>query len=396
MIGKASLIELSRTTKKNVVVTTMSSERVATRAILDLDDAIIIVINPHINPSKIPFQVSAGNNGMDSDRVPCLGRYIKDVIVPFKSGDSKNPLQQFDKIWCDTATNTTFAARKDDTVYVMVSFRKIEDYGQVFDRLAKRWQRPITRADRDEDAKTMQELAGRDRSAFMKFSSENANTYISDIQNKDRESIEEIGTLQALLAEHMKMHRQLTEILDRFNIEDFKRQIQDKAIAQFDAVMKMDKVRSMHVADDGRIIITTNSIYCKDPRTKKVHDLGKFLIELNLLTPKYDPKKSIKIKNLSYHVEAFGGMSMSAPHIYEDGHMCHGNLSEIVIGHYAERDVLALVEDVFAFMETVNVEDAAGKEIVKWPVVGEDAVAPTGKTVEHDATDDELVMALQQ
>lgn len=132
---------------------------------------------------------------------------------------------------------------------------------------------------------------------------------------------------------------------------------------EFDKLLAVPKVRDVQVAD-GVVKVFTDTLYCVDPRSGKRHEIGAFRIEI--LTT--GANGGVRWYNLTRRVDGYKNGQM-APHIWSEGSACLGTTAEIfpeLIGNY-EFAAAAMVAIQFA--ESVNTDDAAGKYIVRWPVV---------------------------
>ena len=381
-------LDMVETFDKHVLIVTTTSQKTVASTIPD--SFICVCLNPDVMPGIKPQFIATAEEG-DGDRVPCLGSYCSKILTPRKTS-----IHQFskyfglDRLWVDEATGVAYASRKDNFIYIMVVFRNYGEYEAVFRRIVQKWKGRIST--KTEDRGLLKLTVECDRSKFIDQSASGANAYIEEIEEKLTEVMETTKKLQQELVDALKMQRQLHEIVSAFDRDKYNAEQRQKAEDRFRQVMLMPKIKSMYVEDDGKLTILTHSIHCMDPRTKKLHDIGKLMVTLNMLTSSYSSKGNVVVKNLSHMVEGYGGHAMVAPHIYEDGHMCHGSLLSMITQHYAERDVYAIMQDLFAFFESVNVDDPAGKEISKWPVVGE--VHPDTDT-EVDPTDNELIANLK-
>lgn len=129
---------------------------------------------------------------------------------------------------------------------------------------------------------------------------------------------------------------------------------------EFDKLLTIEKIHDVSVTN-GIINIYTNSLQCLDPRTGILHQIGKFRIEL------FTEKGYVRWHNLSQKIDGYRA-KMNAPHVFPDGKACLGNIEEIIpdlMGNY-EYSALAMV--AIQFIESVNVDDSAGKYIDRWPV----------------------------
>lgn len=127
---------------------------------------------------------------------------------------------------------------------------------------------------------------------------------------------------------------------------------------EFDKLISLPKVIDVNVTDKS-IQVLTDILYCADPRTGKVHEIGEFRIEIY-------PAGKIRWFNLTRRIDG-NKSDMHAPHVFPDGKACLGNAEEVLpelIANY-EFSVVAML--AIQFIESVNVDDDAGKHINKWP-----------------------------
>lgn len=342
------------------------------------DDILFLVFaNVAMSSSKISFADIITSN----DSVSCLGQKCTSLLVPRKGKSGNvNPYSVCSRIWVDESNGVVFAIALDGILFITAC---IDDYSIVFQRLIQKWNKDIST--KEEDVRLNQNNYDKEKIDFLKIAAVNANIYIEDIKSQSIELSSKIGELQAELVETMKMYRQLNEIMTSFNYDVYYDKIKSTMEKQFDAIKKMSNITSFGIDKDGIIRLTTAEIKCKDTRSGKIHNIGRLSISLNILSPKYNEDKSIVIKNLSHMVEGFNGDVMVAPHIYKDGHICHGNLSNAVIQQYADRDVYGLVESILAFVESANTDDLAGKAIHHWPLA-----------VNEDSGDDEFIANIKK
>lgn len=132
--------------------------------------------------------------------------------------------------------------------------------------------------------------------------------------------------------------------------------------AEFDKLLTIPSVADVCI-EQQRLVVFTDTLFCTDPRSGRKHEIGKFRIEF--LLDKTDDQL-VRWFNLTRCVER-----MHAPHVFEDGKPCLGNVQEIfpkLIGQY---EYAAAVQIAIAFIESVNVDDSAGSKINTWPLATE-------------------------
>lgn len=131
---------------------------------------------------------------------------------------------------------------------------------------------------------------------------------------------------------------------------------------EYDRLLAIDQVESVTVGDDV-ITVFTKVLCCTDPRTDVTHEIGKFRIEI------YPSGRNDGVRwfNLTRQVTGWQ-YSQQAPHIWNDGRACLGNMAEIIPELVGRRDFVPLATMAIAFVESVNTADRAGSSISNWPV----------------------------
>jgi hypothetical protein len=134
---------------------------------------------------------------------------------------------------------------------------------------------------------------------------------------------------------------------------------------ELDRLDSLDKIVKLDILKN-KICIYTSLLLSKDSRTKKIHEIGEFRIEI-------DPTGSsgsggVRFYNLTRKVNA-SSSRMNAPHVYNDGHACLGNAESSIVEMVRRRQIVELIQYLIAFLETANTEDSAGAHINKWPEV---------------------------
>lgn len=135
----------------------------------------------------------------------------------------------------------------------------------------------------------------------------------------------------------------------------------DKYGVEFDKLLVVPKVRDVQVAD-GVVKVFTDTLYCTDPRDKVVREIGKFRIEIF----RDGGNRCVRWYNLDRKVDGYES-GMNAPHVFNDGHACLGNTQEIFPELIANYEFAAAAMVAIQFVESVNVDDSAGKHVKKWP-----------------------------
>ena len=130
---------------------------------------------------------------------------------------------------------------------------------------------------------------------------------------------------------------------------------------EFDSLFNLPKVRNLRVTNES-IIVDTDVIYCRDPRSNVLHQLGEFEIHLPVVG------KAMQILNKAGPTPLGGGCFMNAPHVNSAGYPCLGNASDTFERLFRERQFASAVQYALVFLQSVNTADTWGRNIDKFPV----------------------------
>ena len=135
-----------------------------------------------------------------------------------------------------------------------------------------------------------------------------------------------------------------------------------KYAQEFDKLFT-DKIKKV-TCTGNTISAFTNVLFCEDPRTRKLHEIGEFRITLDINTGR------VLWNNLTRKVDAYES-SMHAPHIFKSGEACMGYLSEVLPELIANYEFAAVISLTIQFVESCNTDDPAGYFVFLWPIKGE-------------------------
>ena len=138
-------------------------------------------------------------------------------------------------------------------------------------------------------------------------------------------------------------------------------QVVEKYAAEFEKLAELPHV--MRVAMEGnKISVFTDRIYCDHDGRR--YDIGDFRIEVYM----DGSNGGVRMFNLTRQVSAHSS-GMHAPHVFRDGNPCLGNLKEAIPQYIGEYEYSVVVMLCVQYLQSVNVNDDAGKYISQWPVV---------------------------
>ncbi len=129
--------------------------------------------------------------------------------------------------------------------------------------------------------------------------------------------------------------------------------------AEYDRLMTNPLIKRVKMSRGG-MTVYTNILNVTDPRSKVEHEIGEMSIYIDI------QRYNVVTKNLTRKIDGLDP-GMHAPHVFPDGQMCLGNMTEVIpklIGAYQLADA---AEMLLAILQTVNVEDAAGRRVDRWP-----------------------------
>jgi hypothetical protein len=131
---------------------------------------------------------------------------------------------------------------------------------------------------------------------------------------------------------------------------------------EFDNLLTIPQVKGVESGDE-RIRVLTNVLYCTDPSTDIVYEIGAFQIDISL-------KGEVRWKNLTRQVNAYLH-NMHAPHVNSEGKACLGNMEEVFPDLIARYEFATVAQLAIEFVQTVNSTErgeAWGPTITSWPV----------------------------
>lgn len=165
-------------------------------------------------------------------------------------------------------------------------------------------------------------------------------------------AIREVADARELLSNKQAREASLNERLDR----------------EYTEILAIEKVRRVRIQGD-QLTVTTGPLFCRDPRTRYLHRIGEFQIDISV-------SGGIRFLNLSPQSERPGGGN--APHVDSAGVPCFGNIRESVPQLIATYEFASVIMLAITFIESVNVNDSGGRTIQHYPRVIEEAAAHVG------------------
>ncbi|HHX67441.1 MAG TPA: hypothetical protein GX708_05215 [Gallicola sp.] len=137
----------------------------------------------------------------------------------------------------------------------------------------------------------------------------------------------------------------------------------EKIQKDLDLIINHEKIQDIQIINN-KFHVFTNDIYIYDKNNRKYYG-GKYKIVIDLQDNIFifsdNPRR--------------GYWTPRDPHPHVSGHngeACFGNIDETIIELSSQTELYALVLILINFLESVNIDDAAGKYIINWDMVDED------------------------
>ena len=132
---------------------------------------------------------------------------------------------------------------------------------------------------------------------------------------------------------------------------------------EINSINTLEHVESVMMGSES-IVVKTDVLCCAHPVTGTIYEIGEFRITI----PLKQSVANIKWINLTRKVNGITN-TQYAPHVFnESGTACLGSAQPIMADLKAKCEIKALIAVCIQFIESVNITDAAGKHLTKFPV----------------------------
>jgi uncharacterized membrane protein len=197
----------------------------------------------------------------------------------------------------------------------------------------------------------------RSREAWIKACSKRFEKTVEETRQKIKEAEAACARAQAEVVKQIRARDGQERKLEQ--LEASRPQVLQRYSAEFDKLFELPHVT--RVKAEGNIIsVFTDRIYVQ--HEGETYDIGDFRIDIYA----DGSNGGVRMFNLTRKVDGYK-TGMHAPHVFPDGTPCLGNLKEAIpqyIGEY-EYSIVALL--CIQYLQSVNVNDPAGKYIANWP-----------------------------
>jgi hypothetical protein len=132
---------------------------------------------------------------------------------------------------------------------------------------------------------------------------------------------------------------------------------------EFKRIMSLPKVTKLTIERGRYIVVTTTPLFCKNPNTGVIYRMGTQKITVDTTANDRDDVLSWKC------LTPFPGQVKAAPHVINpNGTACLGNSADVIQTLFASHEWEQLIHLAILFIESVNMDDRAGRNITQWPL----------------------------
>lgn len=179
---------------------------------------------------------------------------------------------------------------------------------------------------------------------------------VNNIEDQIREYIRE---LKNRYDERIRLNNQIESAKARLD------KVDDKLIKDLDNIIANKKVKDLYIRDN-KFVVETNPIYAYHDKTGERYYIGNMRIEMQ---PSNTDVRFYGDNPRRSH------WTQADPHPHVDGHnghACLGNVGSTIAELCSQMELYALTMICIDFLESVNTEDSAGRNIINWDKVDEE------------------------
>lgn len=345
------LVTLSRRIGKPVIVMTKTDYNILDKEFFNTSMKIIVM-----------NELVRGFAKISTPETMCLGVKVPGYYTPSPKEVSKSAYAEYDTILKDNFNNVIFAIGKNNEIIIMIQNPAPSHIKEVCIRY-----------------KSDENFEERDKEFYRMYLQENKNNYVKIAKDSSEKIIKELKAKAATLfteyqtamdtaLEKAKLFNTINNQVEYFDQKRFDQDQEVKFNENYQATMNLDRVQSVIIKEDGLVIVNTKEIYVQDERDKKWHDIGTFQITVGMHMPRYNIEQTVRIKNTKY--SGCNG-TYQAPHVFETGMICHGNIESMMVEAYKNKNLYELIFIILQFLKSANTSDAAGQNVHLWPEVSE-------------------------
>lgn len=331
---------------------------------IPIDQSIEVVMEPHIKMHQ------------HKKECVCLGENIASPYVMRNdtgTKNSKNMYGCFDMVYRDHATNLIYCLQiKNVLIFTIPTSSRSSMNGQFYEKLFQIFHmRYLKMFTRDElikfDKEYLSDRRAVDEQEFVECIIDSGMEHISKLKTEFNNYHAAYLEYMQKALEYAKKMQQTMDLIDSFDENKHVDRLRKMAREAYEKTYGISKVLS--ITTTGQVVnIFTKNLYCYEQTSGKYYDIGTFQIIIGMYSSSYNESETVRIINTKHLIKGYKE-NMNAPHVFDDGHLCHGNLLSQVIDAYKSRDLFSLAFSLIVFLESVNIADGAGRYITCWPEV---------------------------
>jgi len=290
----------------------------------------------------------------------------------------------YDYIYRDHHTGIIWALQKKNEIFFMINFRSISEHVQqiLFNELGDRYMGSLSYQEMlDRDIKYFNGSSQVSKDFFVSLAVSGATSFIENVKDAYIKAKEEYCSSLDTAMEDAKKVQKLKEQIAFMDEDKIRNEAAAKYQNMYNDVLSLPKVKAIRVIEQ-TVHVYTKNIYVQHSVTGKWHDIGTFHIAIRMYDDTYNPTNTVRISNTKHQIKAFHE-NMQAPHVFKDGHLCHGNIIGAMTDAYGRRDLFQMSAILIMFLESANIDDAAGAYLSHWPEVSKEEAFKTDSESGH-------------
>jgi len=323
-----------------------------------------MIIYPTVgNPRFVPGPIMTHTLfGYDFGSLYQIHMSEKEASSTRRKGPLGPAFAEYDYVYRDFKTGVIWALQKKNEIFLMfgdISTISSKLMSTVLKELGDRFNGKLNYAEMfDRDVRYFSNSSKNDKEFFTNLAVSSVKTFMETMKQELLNAKERYSEYLDKTMEYAKTAQRLEESILCMNEEKIANEEIEKSRKIYEDVISMPKVISMKVVGS-EVHVYTKNIYVQSDQTKKWHDIGTFHIVIGMYGNKYESNNTVRIYNTKHQVHAFNAL-MQAPHVFEDGHICHGNIIGAMVDAYKRRDIFQMITMIIIFLENANLDDSAG------------------------------------
>ena len=142
------------------------------------------------------------------------------------------------------------------------------------------------------------------------------------------------------------------------------------AVLEFENIGNMKKVKDFYIDSENKLVIETDMIYIEEDDDR--YKIGEFTIKISPDNNEFYFENTSDDNDCGPRYAYFEDGRSQHPHINGEGWACFGSVDSTLLELLINKEYCSLVSMLISYLESVNIDDCAGKYITAWNIVDED------------------------